>query len=81
MAELDWTQGETVACPDCGYEFGRRTAARTLILTFDPKSLRSHCIRMKDQHQSDLRCPRFEEVTAAADESERVHPENGPPQM
>ncbi len=76
MAEPGWTKGERVVCPDCGYDFGRRTAARTLILTYDPKSLRSQCVRMAGRNEADLQCPRFEEVTAAADTSERVHPDD-----
>jgi hypothetical protein len=75
MADTSWTKAQTVVCPDCGYEFGYRTAAQSLNMTFDPKSLRSQCIRMKDQSGSDLQCPRFDEVKAAADRSERVHPQ------
>ncbi len=80
MTGPEWTKSENVTCPDCGYEFGRRTAAQTLILTYEPKSLRAQCIRMTDQNQSDLQCPRFEEVTAVADSSEQVHPDSRPSQ-
>jgi uncharacterized Zn-finger protein len=80
MTGPEWTKGKNVTCPDCGYEFGRRTAAQTLILTYEPKSLRAQCIRMTEKNQSDLQCPRFEEVTAVADSSERVHPGNKPSQ-
>jgi hypothetical protein len=74
MAEVDWTQAETIVCPDCGYVFGTRTAAQSIKLTFDPKGLRSQCVRMIDPSSSDLRCPRFDEVKLASDQSERVHP-------
>ena len=33
MAEVNWTQAETIVCPDCGYVFGTRTAAQSLNLT------------------------------------------------
>ncbi len=79
MTESEWMKGENVTCPDCD-EFGRRTAAQTLILTYEPKSLRAQCIRMTEENQSDLKCPRFEEVTAVADNSERVHPDSRPSQ-
>jgi hypothetical protein len=70
----DWTRGEDVVCPDCGFDFGRRTAAGTLILTYDPNGLRSRCTRMQGQGSADLRCPRLDEVTAASDRSERANP-------
>jgi len=76
MTEPEWTKSENVTCPDCGYEFGRRMAAQTLILTYEPKSPRAQCIRVTEENQSDLQCSRFEEVTAVADSSERVHPGN-----
>ena len=79
MAEVNWTQAGTIVCPDCGYVFGTRTAAQSIKLTFDPKSLRSQCIRMSGENSSDLHCPRFDEVKLAADQSERVHPVDQPP--
>jgi hypothetical protein len=74
----DWTKHQNVVCPDCGYDFGRRTDAQTLILTYQPKSLRAQCIRMREQNRSDLQCPRLDEVTAAADRSEQADPGSEP---
>ena len=71
---MHWTDAETVICPDCGYEFGFRTAAGSLNLTFSPKSLRETCTRMADQKSPEIRCPRFEEAKFAADQSERSNP-------
>ena len=73
---MDWTKAETVTCPDCGYAFGFRTAAGSLNLTFDPKTLRARCKRVPDPDASAIACPRFDEVTREADRSERVDPES-----
>jgi hypothetical protein len=71
---MDWTKAETIICPDCGYAFGFRTAAGSLNLTFDPKSLRAQCMRLTDRTSPEIRCPRFEEAKFESDQSERVHP-------
>ncbi|HEX2134855.1 MAG TPA: hypothetical protein VHG30_02975 [Microvirga sp.] len=71
---MKWTDAETVICPDCGYEFGFRTAAGSLNLTFSPKSLRETCTRLTDRQSPEIRCPRFEEAKVAADRSERADP-------
>lgn len=80
MADASWTRAEVVVCPDCGLELGRRTLAQNLIVTFDPQSLRQQCIQMKDGGSPDVQCPRFDEVKLAADQSDRVHPADEPPQ-
>ena len=72
MSESHWTKTERLICPDCGYEFGTRTVAGSVNLTLDPGRLRAQCRRVTDPNSPDIHCPRFDEVKAEADRSERT---------
>jgi len=72
---MNWTRAERIVCPDCGFEFGFRTAAGSLNLSYNPEDLQRRCTRVAGPNLTYLACLRFEELKSEADQSERTSPQ------